>query len=73
MQKLAVQKQEDIDRLRKKEEQNIAKADAEREAERARVQCKEEERRAAMLESIAAHRESRVNYLFLMSYTCKHV
>lgn len=69
MQKLAVQKQEDISN----EEEIIAKAVAEREAKQARVQREEEERRAAMLDSIAAHRESKVNDLFLVFYTCKRV
>ena len=73
MQKLAVQKQEDIDLLRKNEEQSIAKAVAEHEAKQARVKCEKEEKHPAMLESIAAHRESKVHELFLMFYTCKHV
>ena len=59
--------------MRKNGEQSIAKAVAEREAKRARVQREKEERRAAMLDSIAAHRESRVNDPFLMFYTCKRV
>ncbi|XP_077071483.1 cilia- and flagella- associated protein 210 [Siphateles boraxobius] len=54
IQKLAVQKQEEISN----EEEIIAKAVAEREARQARVQREKEEKHAAMLKSIAAHRES---------------
>lgn len=43
------------------EEQRIAKALAERDAKQALQQLEEEERRAAMLNSIAAHREFMVN------------
>ncbi|XP_056123857.1 cilia- and flagella- associated protein 210-like [Rhinichthys klamathensis goyatoka] len=55
IQQLAVQKQEKISN----EEDIIAKAVAEREARRARVQREKEEKHAAMLKSISAHRESR--------------
>ncbi|KAG1945095.1 hypothetical protein F2P79_013950 [Pimephales promelas] len=54
IQKLAVQKQEEINN----EEEIIAKAVAEREARQARVQREKEEKHAAMLKSIASHRES---------------
>jgi len=62
IQKLAVQKQEEINN----EEEIIAKAVAEREARLARVQREKEEKHAAMLKSIASHRESMVNDLFPM-------
>ncbi|XP_050974507.1 cilia- and flagella- associated protein 210 [Labeo rohita] len=54
IQKLAVQKQQQISN----EEEIIAKAVAEREAKQAREQREKEEKHAAMLNSIAAHRES---------------
>ncbi|XP_048050569.1 protein CFAP210 [Megalobrama amblycephala] len=54
IQKLAVQKQQEISN----EEEIIAKAVAEREARQAREQREKEEQHAAMLKSIAAHRES---------------
>ncbi|KAF4108746.1 cilia- and flagella- associated protein 210 [Onychostoma macrolepis] len=54
IQKLAVQKQQQISN----EEEIIAKAVAEREAKLAREQREKEEKHAAMLNSIAAHRES---------------
>lgn len=62
IQKLAVQKQQEISN----EEEIIAKAVAEREARQAREQREKEEQHAAMLKSIAAHRESMVNELILL-------
>lgn len=54
IQKLAVQKQQEINN----EEEIIAKAVAEREARQTQEQREKEEKHAAMLKSIAAHRES---------------
>uniref|UniRef100_A0A8C1TSD0 Coiled-coil domain containing 173 n=1 Tax=Cyprinus carpio TaxID=7962 RepID=A0A8C1TSD0_CYPCA len=54
IQKLAVQKQQQVSN----EEEIIVKAVAEREAKEAREQREKEEKHAAMLSSIAAHRES---------------
>ncbi|XP_052422203.1 cilia- and flagella- associated protein 210-like [Carassius gibelio] len=55
IQKLAVQKQKQISN----EEEIIAKAVAEREAKQAREQREKEEKHAAVLNSIAAHRQSK--------------
>ncbi|XP_059418502.1 cilia- and flagella- associated protein 210 [Carassius carassius] len=54
IQKLAVQKQQQVSN----EEEIIAKAVAEREAKQAREQHEKKEKHAAMLNSITAHRES---------------
>ncbi len=62
IQKLAVQKQQQISN----EEEIITKAVAEHEAKQARERRKKEEKHAAVMNSIAAHRESVVNKLVLI-------
>ncbi|XDV51045.1 hypothetical protein PO909_019998 [Leuciscus waleckii] len=69
VQKLAMQKQQEISH----EDSSIAKVVAEREAEHARVQYEKEEKHAAMLDSIAAHRQSKTRELQGKAEEEKHI
>lgn len=51
------------------EEQRIAKAVAEQDAKQAQQQSEDEEKRAAMLKSIAAHRELLVTHVQMLHLT----